>query len=784
MYRIKSAGMFLAVFFCCGTALSAAEELTVARGETLELAASAEYATVTVSGRLIIPADVQLNAGTLVLGPNSGDTAVVEVLGSKERALKVSSMTVGSSGGTGKIVALSADAVHNTGWDEIRVVDIGNVTISKSTPASPSGYIDFLSVGPGTVDFITMTNESSFPARILVDDGCLGFVQRWGVTMFVGPFCIESDNGGDIRFGSHYGHRVLNSGSVTIKGNGRDVYFCRYADDGNQFYLLQSGLVWENVRNVHIVERHPVHLAADNLLPYGPSAGGVVLGSDSETIRLNIGKTVQHLNFFSSDRDLGKASLVGEAGSSVVFGYGDTDGWIKGRIADEVAVVKTGAGALSITNAAQVGTLTVSEGSVSIKVPFTAQRVSVAEGAKLEIDGVVFAPESGIADIRGELVLKNGGRLETFKTVDEDVRIAGYGNSGHWTKEGSGTLVMENPLNMPTNIHVKAGMLTFSDAAGYRYDLYKWSVTAWKYTGQSDSNNGATGRNFYLAELAFVSPQGERIGANSISTSPVGTPPENLQPGQAAFAEGMTLIATGGGGGPGRLFVNNHWPRVGIESPIPSEETPVVLYVRLPENSGPVAAINFAKAWGGMPDAWTLHGSLDGGKTWQLLNAVAGNALSTDDESWVGGVKYTENTGVPKAYPFSNASLEWLSAGVTGMPDAIGIEVDVGAVADFTNVVGGQTVDTLTVDAARGFGTIRNVRFAESGSLYLKNVPEGTSLPDVVVPFTADGMSGSWRLKGWKIYINGTLQREGRYTAVIKAGKMSFRRSGMVLSVR
>ena len=118
------------------------------------------------------------------------------------------------------------------------------------------------------------------------------------------------------------------------------------------------------------------------------------------------------------------------------------------------------------------------------------------------------------------------------------------------------------------------------------------------------------------------------------------------------------------------------------------------------------------------------------------------------------------------------------------MPDAIGIEVDVGAVADFTNVVGGQTVDTLTVDAAQGFGTIRNVRFVESGSLYLKNVPEGTSLLDVVVPFTADGMSGGWRLKGWKIYINGTLQREGRYTAVIKAGTMSFRRSGMVLSVR
>ena len=258
----------------------------------------------------------------------------------------------------------------------------------------------------------------------------------------------------------------------------------------------------------------------------------------------------------------------------------------------------------------------------------------------------------------------------------------------------------------------------------------------------------------------------------------------DLLPGQAAFAAGTSLISAGGSGDAGKLFDAHHWPRVGVASPLPSRSTPVVLYVRLPEGSGAVSAINFAKAWGGIPASWQLHGSRDGGKTWQLLNAVAGNTLSTDDESWVGGVKYTENTGVPKAYPFSNASLEWLSAGVTGMPDAIGIEVDADAVADFTNVVGGQTVDTLTVDAARGFGTIRNVRFAEFGSLYLKNVPEGTSLLDVVVPFTADGMSGNRRLRGWKIYINGTLQREGRYTAVIKAGTMSFRRSGMVLSVR
>ena len=56
---------------------------------------------------------------------------------------------------------------------------------------------------------------------------------------------------------------------------------------------------------------------------------------------------------------------------------------------------------------------------------------------------------------------------------------------------------------------------------------------------------------FYLGELAFIDPAGNRIGAGAISSAAIGTDPKDLQRGQASFAAG-----TLGGG-----FVKAVWPR-------------------------------------------------------------------------------------------------------------------------------------------------------------------------------------------------------------------------------
>jgi hypothetical protein len=285
------------LFFVCpliAGAAAFADELVVGQGETLNLSSDAVYDTVTVHGTLNIESGAKLTAAVLELGPDAGDAALVNVLGSDATGLEAGSVNIGRNGGSGQIVALSDGAVHNTGEDANRVVIATNITICANAALSASGFIDFLKLGPGTVDFKTMNNESASRARILVKDACLGYTQHWGATMFAsGAFRIEAYDGGTIRLGSRYSQRVINSTacSLIIDGGGNDVVFCRVADGDNQFYTLNYGIEWQNVRNLCLTERHPVVLKADNLLPYGTGFGGVLLDNFERNV-LRIGNTV------------------------------------------------------------------------------------------------------------------------------------------------------------------------------------------------------------------------------------------------------------------------------------------------------------------------------------------------------------------------------------------------------------------------------------------------------------------------------------------------------------
>ena len=157
--------MFFVFPLLAGTGAFAAD-LVVGREEILNLSSDAVYDTVTVRGTLNIESGAKLTAAVLELGPDAGDTALVNVLGSDATGLEVETVNIGRNGGTGQIVALSGGAVHNTGWDKVFVVKITMVNICTNAAPSSSGFIDFLKLGPGTVDFKTMNNESASRARI------------------------------------------------------------------------------------------------------------------------------------------------------------------------------------------------------------------------------------------------------------------------------------------------------------------------------------------------------------------------------------------------------------------------------------------------------------------------------------------------------------------------------------------------------------------------------------------------------------------------------------------
>ena len=159
MNKRKYLTISLAVVLLSLSARTFAENLTVARGETLNLPASATYDTVTVSGMLNIPSGLTLTAATLELGPNEGDEAVVNVLGSANTGLNVTNaVNVGTLGGSGQIVALSPAETHNTGWDEVVVLKLANVNISATATVSSSGFIDAF----GNLDKIFLTSSNAY----------------------------------------------------------------------------------------------------------------------------------------------------------------------------------------------------------------------------------------------------------------------------------------------------------------------------------------------------------------------------------------------------------------------------------------------------------------------------------------------------------------------------------------------------------------------------------------------------------------------------------------------
>ena len=292
---------------------------------------------------------------------------------------------------------------------------------------------------------------------------------------------------------------------------------------------------------------------------------------------------------------------------------------------------------------------------------------------------------------------------------------------------------------------------------------------------------------FYLGEFAFVSTNGTRIGGGkTIGTALIGTDPGELAAGQACFAAGTTLIGAGGSGNAGNLFDDEgNWPRVGVASPLVTNESGVTLYVRLPAGSEPVAAINFAGAYGGIPKAWTLSGSMDGGVTWHELEETSNySASSYTAQGWIGASSSGVGSVVPKAFLLDSPDLFWTRPGNLNMPDSMRVEVDDGAVLDFTNVTGGQTVDAISVDAVAGGGTVRNARFAEAGTVYLYGVSQGASVGDISVPLLLENAQDLANLGEWRICVNGTLLPAGKYRASYSSGRLSVSAKGFLVILK
>ena len=566
-----------------------------------------------------------------------------------------------------------------------------------------------------------------------------------------------------------------------------DVVFSTGASNGWYPEINATNIVWGHTGDFVIPKtgnaQCGLRTTVSNVLPYGPKTGKVrVLAYDppNKPMGLDLAGTSQRINGLSLEGGIVLNSTANPG--TLVFGAGDTDGAIvaPGGITNRLVYCsKTGSGTLTVTNtpslvkmAVEAGTLKVASGK-----NVTVGRLSLAAGATLLVDGVTLT--AGDDGIDGTVTCTNGGRfVRTHDApVDENWRNDSASAVGQFVKTGVGKTVLHHDAAFPVDVEVAGGTLAFA-AVG--------TTNSWlKFVFTKMHNNGS----FSLSEMLLMDQAGKRVdGGGSVVTlsSGVGkgtdgsavTNVENscaikdMTPKSIWASDPNWRYAEPAGGyrerSPSALFDGVSWTKLQYATAV-SAASPKTFVVRLPTTTTLTYCYDFRNGYSGQgqPSSWTVYASPTGEDgSWAEVDARADVVPPTGTQKFYNDGRHFELlNGAPTAF---------------GLAAGVNVQVDAEATLDCSNVTGGQEISKLTIDWAKGAGTLKGVRLATSGTLYIKKGAARMPYGDLGYAFDAAFASGD--LSGWKVVVDGV--EKPLVTLVWEDGKLTLRPGGMVILVR
>ncbi|MGN0847696.1 MAG: hypothetical protein ACI4RA_09970 [Kiritimatiellia bacterium] len=291
---------------------------------------------------------------------------------------------IGTSGGapgstgSGKIVVKTAPKF---GYNAVGGIWARYLYVETSPRANSEGYVDILDIANEvTADIAHIENKSPVhPARILFRGGTLLRNNATNVDAPLSPaagatLVVWSVDGAEIKFkkqfaDSHFTGRK--GGTVRIVGTDLRLTSSGYTPAGDDrnfrpWNLANSDhVVWELGGNITLAENAWIRTTDDNMLPYGPGTGRMVIQYNSSVKEANVAKQVpyccldlcgteQHLNGVVST---GTGYQIGVVTNShetatgrLVLGAGDVDATLNAKCMTRVAVVKEGKGLLDVQN--------------------------------------------------------------------------------------------------------------------------------------------------------------------------------------------------------------------------------------------------------------------------------------------------------------------------------------------------------------------------------------------------------------------------------------------------
>ncbi len=434
-----------------------------------------------------------------------------------------------------------------------------------------------------------------------------------------------------------------------------------------------------------------------------------------------------------------------------------------GKAADSLKIVKDGAGALDISEANILGELTVREGSVVLTADASCATLKLNGGA-VTVDGCELEVGSW-QQTGGTVTCVNGGKVvRTLSAADSDTWLSkptDVPTCVTFRKTGPYTSIVYDPA-AASGIDVQEGVLRFS--AYGRTEKYLRIL----FSKMSTKKTADLAKPLTMGKVAIFGADGT-IPSDGVTNSSDGTKANNLSEKRFAYTAAKTTITTSSYWmtTPNYVFVVNQEMNncCILASPNIDPDDPSTRFgyvIRLAASSSNISGYDFSVVGSNndYPTDWTVEASATGEDgTWTQIDSRTGQApVAWEYKWWKGGEKNqpTQTFELPGTY---------VTAGVTGLAAAIDVRVDGGATADFTSVTGGQPVNAITVDAAKGGGTLINAT---------------STLPREIFPqtLTLTQAANVENFGTWKIVVNGVPQPWKLYWG---DGQLYVRQYGTVL---
>ncbi len=716
---VRAAGIVAAAALAGGMARG--DDFAVAEDETQTLTAAATYGTMDVQGRLIL----------------DGKEAVVTVT---NKVMLVP--------GCGTVTVRNGARLAMWYNDAFEVVASDTVDVPTSVPV-----LNLEEPATVTMDVV---NKSSVTSCVAVSgavtwgrrggykwDGTFGSGGPWRVTVAAGG-CLTFSHGNQ---GGHLNDERV---SVRFEGAGDVTFDHQYNAGASGAFGIREGADIANTGRLSMRgDKSGAWTFGNGSRLNGPT-NIVAQGAPCAWI-VNAGAdvTVRNLTWNRPGDTVsgtGRVTVDASEADVVVAANVPACTWNTTDTPNTLAFVKTGThdAVFAVTN---LPALTVAEGCAVVTNDCRMGRLVVSVGATLIIDGgrVVCSYIEKV----GEIVCRNGGVviIETDGTAGTE---AGMLRTPLWSpnrlvKTGDADLIVYDPETVTGSVHVAGGALRFSKR-GLSDKYFRLTFKeCWPFWYDRQNHNKRL-----HSKIGLFDSQDRLISMGWGWNATNGTPAVELKEGQVTAPIGTVIVNTNGN--VHAVLIANDYTQTGYMPEFDKVQTNAAdtatwqeITARFFANTPAIDGLNMYTGWDhGSPRVWTVETSATGADgSWRTVMDVT-NAPSPPNQNHWG---YIGGDSSKPAYHF-----RYLEPGVTGLADVLQIQVDGGAVLDFTSKTGGQTVDRIVIDLTAGGGTVSNIVFATSGIVELKGT---TQTPQGELPLVCAAASGEENLARWDVTVAG-----------------------------